>query len=1090
MLRKHYVFIGLLIALLTLPGIQSIAQFKPEFSASQKLSGPINSEAEEGLPYVTPDGQMLYFVRTFHASNVGGIGAGQDIWYSVQKNGKWTEPVNVIPNINDISNNAIAGVSVDGQKVFLKGTYINKAELDKGVSYSKTTGNGDWARPVPIKVPKLYIKGNYYGVYMNPSEDILIISMLGKKSMGEEDLYVCLKDGEGKWQAPIHLGNAINSNGYEIGPYLSKDGKTLYFASNGHGGYGGVDIFSSTRLDDTWTNWSTPANLGNKINSDGFDAFFSTHKDMVYFASNRAGDLSDIYSSKILNYTEEVEAAPMLANNFSTIEGIVEYNNIPASNISLKLVDSEGTEVQSLKTDENGRFQLEQLAQGEQFYMSIAEERSSIPADSRFFLLNEQGEKIKEILRLTDGTFPFQALPKEDIVGMSLYAEDDLTSMQGMLDYNDVPLRNVEVDILDERNQVIQTTTTDENGLFFFDRLRAGKTFSLATRGANGSSVPAGSQFYLMNQQDKRVSESTLDEYGRFTYSALGKDAIAGMATLPEIDFTSVQGMFEYNSLPLANVGVNLVDENDNIIRSGITDKDGLFFFDRIRPGKSMHLVLADGSIVPDGTKAYMLNERGERIAVNGFSGDKRFIYKTLSRDELASMDVLEEGDDASMSAVEGLFEYNKLPASGVKVNLLDEEDNIIQSTFTNAQGRFIFEKLDPEKNYLVKIAEDDEKSFSNFYLFFLDGTGGKMAMERNSDNAGFEFATLPADATEGLGTGEMADNSKGLSNMTGFYNYKNLPASKVTLELLDENDNVVGLTKTDADGKFKFSALPTDNNYAIRIAEKDAAQFDKGTIVLTDGQGAEVAQMEQDKGTKGTYSLEQLRTNYFSQVVAAEEVDKGPSKQDKGRVNTVRLRNYNGIVLANKANGGEDLAVRTTEVAPVLEEPVVAMVETPQVPVVEAPKPEKPIVEKAPEPKKAPKAEKVEPKSAPKRATPAKPVLVPKAGEVAVLFGYNSWKLTNNDYLLLRGKVLPVLEQNPNTTLEIHGHTDNTGSAYNNQKVSEFRAVMVKRYLVLKGISASRIKTKGFGEERPVADNAGREERKLNRRAELIFKK
>ena len=64
----------------------------------------------------------------------------------------------------------------------------------------------------------------------------------------------------------------------ESSPYLACDNKTLYFASKGHNGFGGYDIFMTTRLDDTWTNWSVPVNLGPAVNGHMDEEFFSiTH---------------------------------------------------------------------------------------------------------------------------------------------------------------------------------------------------------------------------------------------------------------------------------------------------------------------------------------------------------------------------------------------------------------------------------------------------------------------------------------------------------------------------------------------------------------------------------------------------------------------------------------------------------------------------------------------------------------------------------------------------------------------------------------------------------------------------------------------
>jgi len=78
------------------------------------------------------------------------------------------------------------------------------------------------------------------------------------------------------------------------------------------------------------------------------------------------------------------------------------------------------------------------------------------------------------------------------------------------------------------------------------------------------------------------------------------------------------------------------------------------------------------------------------------------------------------------------------------------------------------------------------------------------------------------------------------------------------------------------------------------------------------------------------------------------------------------------------------------------------------------------------------------------------------------------------------------VLISHPAINISIEGHTDNSGTAAGNQKLSERRAAAVKAYLVTKGISADRMITAGYGQSRPIADNKTAEGRAANRRVEF----
>jgi OOP family OmpA-OmpF porin len=82
--------------------------------------------------------------------------------------------------------------------------------------------------------------------------------------------------------------------------------------------------------------------------------------------------------------------------------------------------------------------------------------------------------------------------------------------------------------------------------------------------------------------------------------------------------------------------------------------------------------------------------------------------------------------------------------------------------------------------------------------------------------------------------------------------------------------------------------------------------------------------------------------------------------------------------------------------------------------------------------------------------------------------------------------EAVAIMKANPKITGEVHGHTDSTGSAAHNQRLSERRANAVRDYFIKQGISADRVRAKGFGESNPVASNDTAEGRALNRRVEL----
>lgn len=266
------------------------------FTTPVPLSSAVNTSDEELAPMLSPDGKTLYFIRAFHEGNNGGKFAGTDIWVS-RKNeqGQWIPASRMDNTWNNKRSNAVIGINADQSVVYLLNAYTNKS----GISFSKYF-SGQWGIPEFIPVPGIN-RDDFVGFYVNPQFDVILISMKGKDTLGEEDIYLSLKDSSGNWTEPRNLGPTINTSGFEISPFLSHDKKRLYFSSNGHEGLGDADIFYCDRLFDSWETWSVPKNLGSGLNSPLFDGYYSQYDSMVTFVSNRQKLVSaDIYEAKIV----------------------------------------------------------------------------------------------------------------------------------------------------------------------------------------------------------------------------------------------------------------------------------------------------------------------------------------------------------------------------------------------------------------------------------------------------------------------------------------------------------------------------------------------------------------------------------------------------------------------------------------------------------------------------------------------------------------------------------------------------------------------------------------------------------------------
>ncbi len=247
--------------------INVIQEFNPDLKVTKLPETVSNPTIEEVSPVISADGNILYFVRSDDPLNTETT--KDDIWYSVKdQNGEWAEAKNIGRPVNNRSYNFVISSSPDNNTLVLGNTYAadGVSPNGPGVSITKKSSSG-WEIPKDIVIEDFYNGNQYVGFFLSNDNKKLLMTIERPEGYGFKDIYVSFINEDGTFSAPKNLGNVVNTFEEEENPFLASDGKTLYFASQGHPGYGYYDLFVSKRLDDTWTNWSTPKNLGNIINS-------------------------------------------------------------------------------------------------------------------------------------------------------------------------------------------------------------------------------------------------------------------------------------------------------------------------------------------------------------------------------------------------------------------------------------------------------------------------------------------------------------------------------------------------------------------------------------------------------------------------------------------------------------------------------------------------------------------------------------------------------------------------------------------------------------------------------------------------------
>ncbi|MCM1169858.1 MAG: OmpA family protein [Bacteroides sp.] len=262
----------------------------------RNLGANINTEYEEYLPFVTVDDQMMIFTRRYMRPTDPPV-LEEDFFYSLRDtNGAWQMAQRMEEPINSDDNEGALSISPDGRYLFFAG--CNRSDgwgsCDIYASIKRDYG---WSKPFNLGKP---VNTSHWESQPCLSSDGRTLYFTGTRpgGFGKSDLWRSRLMQGGVWSEPENLGPNINTSGDENSPFLHPDGKTLYFASNGHGGMGGMDLFVS-RMDSNG-NWSAPQNLGYPINTSADETTLSVNArgDTAYFSSDNLGGFGkkDIYS--------------------------------------------------------------------------------------------------------------------------------------------------------------------------------------------------------------------------------------------------------------------------------------------------------------------------------------------------------------------------------------------------------------------------------------------------------------------------------------------------------------------------------------------------------------------------------------------------------------------------------------------------------------------------------------------------------------------------------------------------------------------------------------------------------------------------
>lgn len=489
----------------------------------------INSKNADFCPLVYKDGLVFVSERGIDLVNEYSDAMSNKPYLTIffAKESKQYEKAKRFSNqLNSLYHDGPVSISSDGNTIYFtrvvkkeqSKSYINRLKV-----FSATLEGNRWKNITPLP----FNSKDYSVAHPWISEDgkKLFFSSDMSGGQGGMDLYVSTKQGE-EWGKPVNLGKDVNTPENEVFPYFRKG--VLYFSSDGHSGYGGLDIFSTTEA----SKWKNPENLKSPLNSpkDDFGIFYKDDEN-GYFSSDREGGVG---SDDIYSFTwRELEPK-------TQVSGLLEYEKLGVAGANIDLLDENDNVVQSTVTDEFGKFKFDKLNMDENYLIAIDANDDSMLDKAKLYLTNSKGQKVLLANKVSKGKFTFQALPYAQYDELELLKEEDesLFTVQvfGQI-YEKLPgdySGGMEVWVVDDEGNIIGKALADKNGKFTFDKLS-----------------PDQEYLFMLSEDDDKLNMIIVDENGNVLEAAK----------------RLIDGKYKYIRLDADKNVITLINEVDEVIK-------------------------------------------------------------------------------------------------------------------------------------------------------------------------------------------------------------------------------------------------------------------------------------------------------------------------------------------------------------------------------------------------------------------------------------------------------------------------------------------------------------------------------------------
>ena len=272
----------------------------------KNLGPTVNTQYSEHSPVISSDDKTLIFTTRANPTDIPGLdskarnktAADGEYYEGIVETHRidadnWEKPRSLSAALNSKGHDASDQLFDNDTKLLMY-----RSDEDGDVFVASKQAGGDWGSPVKLN-SNINSKAYEGDAYITPDGLTLYFSTAKYSEDGNLDLYYSTRTAGGDWGPAKSLGSTINTKYDEDSPYISRDGKTLYFSSRGHNTMGDYDIFQS-KYDSIGHKWGRPENMGYPINTPDADSYYRLAPDgtYAYLSSYRIGGYGekDIYT--------------------------------------------------------------------------------------------------------------------------------------------------------------------------------------------------------------------------------------------------------------------------------------------------------------------------------------------------------------------------------------------------------------------------------------------------------------------------------------------------------------------------------------------------------------------------------------------------------------------------------------------------------------------------------------------------------------------------------------------------------------------------------------------------------------------------